>query len=94
MAPRIGKTAGEKQPAMAVSTEVAELRKELAELRAKIEANCDYVGPKFAEEARRMHYGESDKRGIYGEASEDDARELKDEGVEFARMPWLPRHNS
>jgi len=62
----------------------------LQELRKKIEANCDYVGPGFAEEARRIHYGESDPRGIYGEASADDAKDLADEGIEVSRIPWVP----
>ena len=70
------------------------IRKELGELRAKVEANCDYVGNKFAEEARKIHYGESDPRGIYGETSKDEARDLAEEGVEFARIPWLPRYDS
>jgi len=70
------------------------LRKELGELRAKVEANCDYVGEKFAEEARKIHYGETDPRSIYGETSKEEAHALADEGVEFARIPWLPRHDS
>jgi hypothetical protein len=70
------------------------IRKELGELRAKVEANCDYVGEKFAEEARKIHYGETDPRGIYGETSKDEADALAEEGVEFARIPWLPRHDS
>jgi hypothetical protein len=92
MAPRIGK--GSKPAAMAVATGQADLRQQLAEMRAKIEANCDYVGPRFAEEARRIHYGETEKRDIYGEASDADAQALQEEGVEFARVPWLPRHDS
>ena len=67
---------------------------QLRELRAKVEANLDYVGERFAEEARKIHYGETEARGIYGETSDEEARRLKDEGVEFARIPWLPRHDS
>jgi hypothetical protein len=92
MAPRIGKGGEAKVPA--VATEHAEIRKQLTELRSKIEANCDYVGSKFAEEARRIHYGESEHRDIYGEASDDEAKELDEEGVKFARIPWLPRQDS
>jgi hypothetical protein len=65
----------------------------LAKLREHIEANADYVGDKFPEEARKIHYGETAKRDIYGEASEDDARALNEEGIDFQRLPW-PRHNS
>jgi hypothetical protein len=66
------------------------LRQALQELRRHIEANCDYVGESFAEEARRIHYGERDPRGIYGEASADDAKELAEEGIEVKQIPWLP----
>lgn len=69
-------------------------RKALLELRRQVEANCDYVGPSFAEEARKIHYRETDRRNIYGEASDQEAKALKDEGVEVSRVPWLPRENS
>src|SRR6516164_2199554 len=62
----------------------------LIELRRQIETNCDYVGSRFAEEARRIHYGEIDAHSIYGEASEDESRELTDEGISFGRIPWIP----
>ena len=98
MAPRIaGKGKGEAKPQAPSKEMVAmstKLRKELGELRAKVEANCDYVGEKFAEEARKIHYGETDPRSIYGETSKEEAHALADEGVEFARIPWLPRHDS
>ena len=48
------------------------MRAALVEMRRQVETNCDYVGEQFAEEARRIHYGESDPRGIYGEASNDE----------------------
>ena len=69
-------------------------RKALLELRRRVEANCDYVGPSFAEEARKIHYGETDRRNIYGETSDQEAKMLQDEGVEVSRVPWLPRENS
>ena len=64
------------------------------ELRRQVEENCDYVGPTFAEEARKIHYGESDERNIYGETSNEEAKALDDEGVKVQRIPWLPRENS
>lgn len=72
----------------------AEMMRQLTEMRRTVEENCDYVGERFAEEARRIHYGESDPRGIYGEASAKDVEELREEGVAFHRIPWLPRTNS
>ena len=59
----------------------------------EVEKNCEHVGDKFAEEARKIHYGESDKRGIYGETSDEEAEALADEGIEFGRLPWIPRGN-
>jgi hypothetical protein len=73
---------------------VAEVMRQLTEVRRSVEKNCDYVGDRFAEEARRIHYGESDPRGIYGEASDEEVAELNDEGVTFHRIPWIPRTDS
>jgi hypothetical protein len=62
----------------------------LADLRRKVMESADYVGDQFAEEARKMHYGEIDQRGIYGEATAEDARALADEGIEIHALPVLP----
>jgi hypothetical protein len=70
-----------------------ELREALVKVRSEIEKNCEHVGDKFAEEARKIHYGESDKRGIYGETTDKEAEELAEEGIEFGRLPWVPRGN-
>jgi hypothetical protein len=69
----------------------AQVRAMLQRMRAEVEKNCDYVGPQFAEEARKIHRGESDKRGIYGETSPEQAEALADEGIEVSRIPWVPR---
>ena len=70
-----------------------ELREALVKVREHVEKNCEHVGDKFAEEARKIHYGESDKRGIYGETTEEEAEALTEEGIEFGRLPWVPRGN-
>jgi hypothetical protein len=67
-----------------------ELRQKLKELRDHITKNASYVGPRFPEEARKIHYGETERRSIYGEASSDEAKELHDEGIEFHPLPILP----
>ena len=56
-------------------------------IRKEIEDNCDYVGHDFADEARAIHYGEKPERGIYGQASPEDAAALHEEGVEIAPLP-------
>ena len=71
-----------------------EMLQAMRKLRQHVESHCDYVGPRFAEEARAIHYGERDQRGIYGEASDEEAKELAEEGIEVARIPWLPRQDA
>ena len=62
----------------------------LKEIRAKVLETADYVGTDFAEEARRIHYGESEQRGIYGEASAEEAEALIEEGIDVHALPILP----
>jgi hypothetical protein len=64
------------------------------DLRDTVEDNCDYVGDKFAEEARRIHYGETDERGIYGEATPEETTDLDDEGIDFYHVPWSSRRDN
>jgi hypothetical protein len=101
MAPRLAGTrkgkkraAAETPPAAApvamLSPQEQELRTKLKELRDHITKNADYVGQKFPEEARKMHYGEIEHRSIYGEASIEDAKELSEEGIELHPLPMLP----
>ncbi|MCX5581235.1 DUF1178 family protein [Kaistia terrae] len=62
----------------------------MRKLREHVTENADYVGGKFAEEARKIHYQEVEARGIYGEASPEEARSLIDEGIDFLPLPTLP----
>ncbi|MGD9617378.1 MAG: DUF1178 family protein [Alphaproteobacteria bacterium] len=84
MAPNIGRS-HKNVPALSP----AQMRAALVELRRQVESNCDYVGERFAEEARKIHYGEVDPRGIYGEATTEESRELTEEGIAFGRIPWV-----
>ncbi len=72
----------------------AELRALMRRMREEVEAKAEYVGPKFAEEARKIHYDETPARGIYGEATADDAQALYEEGVEFYPLPALPEEHN
>ena len=67
----------------------AEVRQALRELRKTVEENFDHVGPAFAEEARKIHYGEADPRSIYGETNDAEAEALSEEGIEVSRIPWI-----
>lgn len=69
----------------------AQLLAMLQRMRAEVEKSCDYVGDGFAEEARKIHNGEVEARGIYGEATEAEAEALAEDGIDIARLPWVPR---
>jgi hypothetical protein len=84
--------ASSKQPVAVTNNGMpAQVRAMLQKLRGEVERACDYVGPDFAEEARRIHYGETAPRGIYGETTPDEAEALAEEGIGIARIPWVPK---
>jgi hypothetical protein len=66
-----------------------QVRALMRQLRAAVEEKADYVGPRFAEEARKIHYEESEPRGVYGEASAEEAKALIEEGIPVLPLPRL-----
>ena len=68
----------------------SKLKNDILELKKKIEANSEYVGNNFANEARSMYLGETPERSIYGEAKTDDAKKLIDDGIPVMPLPFLP----
>ena len=84
MAPALANAVGERKSA---PDELRKARQFVTGLRKYVEANAEFVGPKFPEEARKIHYGESEERHIYGEATIKEARELIEEGVDVAPLP-------
>ena len=91
---RSGKAAApalpEPQPVVSLSEKDKELRAMVRALREHVMANAENVGRGFADEARKMHYGEVDQRSIYGEANGEEARALLDEGIEVMPLPIVP----
>lgn len=77
-------------PVAMMSPQEREFRRKLKELRDHLVGNAENVGPRFPEEARKMHYGEAEHRSIYGIASPEDARQLREEGIAFSPLPVLP----
>jgi len=77
-------------PVAMISPQEQEFRAKLKELRDHLVKNADNVGTKFPEEARKMHYGETEHRSIYGVASPEEAKELIEEGIECHPLPALP----
>ena len=78
------------EPAALIGEPEAALRQMLTALHKHVAENAEHVGPHFADEALKIHHGESDSRPIYGEATPEDARMLHEEGVEFLPLPRLP----
>ncbi len=68
-----------------------QVRAALQRIRAEVERKCDYVGQHFADTARAMHDGSESPRPIYGETTPDQAAALAEDGIEVARIPWVPR---
>lgn len=87
MAPSVrGTKSGADAPA-APAPDLRKMTQFMTGLRKYVTENAEYVGPRFAEEARKIHYGETDDRHIYGEATLTEAKELVEEGVDVAPLP-------
>jgi hypothetical protein len=85
MAPRVARQ-DRTQPA---PPSPAQLRHMLQAVRRHVESSCENVGDRFAEEARAIHRGDAEARGIYGDATQEEAQALADDGIEVARIPWV-----
>lgn len=79
------------QPLAAPSSE---LEKALRKLREQVEKNSEYVGRDFAAEARKIHEGEAEERSIYGEAKPDEAKQLIEDGIPVAPLPFIPQRKT
>ena len=86
MAPAISTPRGDR-PSGRKSEFLREMAAAAERARNYVEKNFDYVGDKFPEEARKIHYGETDARGIYGEASGREVKDLVEEGVSVTPLP-------
>lgn len=90
MAPAVSTSRKQEKVALAVGDQQRKMIAQLKALSEKVRENSEYVGEKFAEEARKIHFGETDARGIYGEATLDEAKGLAEDGVEFMPLPVFP----
>lgn len=92
MAPAVARASGRLPAAVEAPPSGLPLPREmLRKLREHVEKNFDHVGDRFAEEARRIHHGESEQRDIWGRASLAEAKELHDEGITVRPLPELPK---
>ena len=78
------------QPVALLSEKEQAFRAMLTAFREHVTKNSDYVGPRFVDEARKMHYGETEHRSIYGEANPMEAAALLEEGIEVHPLPIAP----
>ena len=90
MAPAVSTGKKQEKVALAMSAEQRRVMAEMKALSDKMRESADYVGGKFAEEARKIHFGETEARGIYGEASLEEAKGLAEDGVPFVPLPVFP----
>ena len=70
------------------------LENQIKKFRKYIEKNTDNVGKNFAEEARKIYYGETKSRPIRGESTEKEAQELAEEGIQFSKLPWHTKEDA
>jgi hypothetical protein len=90
MAPAVSTSEKKEKMALAMGDAQRRALEEMKALAAKVRENADYVGDKFAEEARKIHFGDAEARGIYGEATLEEAKDLAEDGVEFMPIPVFP----
>ena len=90
MAPAVSTGRRKDKMALAMGDAQKQAMAQLKALSDKMRENSDYVGDKFAEEARKIHFGEADARGIHGEATPEEAKSLAEDGVEFMPIPVFP----
>ena len=94
MAPALSRANSEKVSLSIGHPQHAQLREALKALRNKVTSEADYVGDKFAEEARKIHFKDVEARGIYGEATKDEVAALVEDGVDFMPLPNLPEEHN
>lgn len=90
MAPAVSTSRKKQQVALAMSNEQKQFLEQLRAFTRQVRENAEYVGPRFAEEARKIHYGEAEARGIRGEATREEASALIEEGVPVMPLPSFP----
>ncbi len=90
MAPAVSTSRSKEQVATAMDQAQKQVLEQMRELSRKVRENADYVGDQFAEEARKIHFGETEARGIYGEATKEDVHSLLEDGVDLMPLPIFP----
>ncbi|MDH7790461.1 DUF1178 family protein [Ochrobactrum sp. AN78] len=90
MAPAVSTSRSKEQVAIAMGEAQKQVLEQMRELSRTVRENADYVGDQFAEQARKIHFGETEVRGIYGEASKEEVHSLIEDGVDVMPLPVFP----
>jgi len=90
MAPAVSTSRKQEKVALAMGEQQRKMMAALKDLSQKVRENAENVGDKFAEEARKIHFGETEARGIYGAATLDEAKGLAEDGIDFMPLPVFP----
>jgi hypothetical protein len=94
MAPSVSTSRSQEKITLAMGEDQRRMMSEMRAMTQKMKAGADYVGDKFADEARKIHDGDTEPRGIYGEATNEEARALIEDGIDFMPLPSFPEdHN-
>ena len=93
MAPQIMVTKSNKEKNKQQNKEIQKMKKDLFNIRKFVEKNFTYVGDRFAKEAKNIFYDNKNNKNIYGTATEKERKDLEEEGIELANIPWLDKDN-
>ena len=94
MAPSVARSKSDKVSVSIGHPQQQQLREALRALRNRVMAEADYVGDRFADEARKIHFKEVEPRGIYGEATRAEVASLIEDGVDFMPLPSMPEEHN
>jgi hypothetical protein len=93
MAPQIMFAKSNKEKDKQQNKEIQKMKKDLFNIRKFIEKNFTYVGDRFAKEAKNIFYDNKNNKNIYGTTTEKERKDLEEEGIELANIPWLDKDN-
>ena len=89
MSPRVISKKIDKNNDRIQGQEFLKIKKDLIKIRKFVEKNFEFVGNKFPEKVRDIYYDNKKKKNIYGTINTEERKELEEEGIEFASIPWI-----
>ena len=93
MAPKIIKSKANRNETELSKKEFKNIKKDLIRIRNFVEKNFEYVGENFSKKVKDIYYDKNEKKNIYGTATQEQKKELEEEGIELATIPWIEKDN-